>query len=160
MLCSLFFCHASCCLLIIISFFLFFFSSRRRHTRCALVTGVQTCALPISQLVAAETRLMMMQGRRFPFAEEAERLFGVRPVLKPLTAYDAARTKVAALVPGDGPLAQRVERYLDRFTIPEDRLEKVFDAAIARCRGRTAAHVAMPAGEALTRSEEHTSELQ
>src|SRR3546814_5498449 len=29
-------------------FFCFFFSSRRRHTRCALVTGVQTCALPIS----------------------------------------------------------------------------------------------------------------
>src|SRR3546814_18912036 len=28
--------------------FCFFFSSRRRHTRCALVTGVQTCALPIS----------------------------------------------------------------------------------------------------------------
>src|SRR3546814_10765581 len=27
--------------------FSFFFSSRRRHTRCALVTGVQTCALPI-----------------------------------------------------------------------------------------------------------------
>src|SRR3546814_13236356 len=30
------------------SSFCFFFSSRRRHTRCALVTGVQTCALPIS----------------------------------------------------------------------------------------------------------------
>src|SRR3546814_10251259 len=30
---------------------LFFFSSRRRHTRCALVTGVQTCALPISLLI-------------------------------------------------------------------------------------------------------------
>src|SRR3546814_18071641 len=29
-------------------FLFFFFSSRRRHTRCALVTGVQTCALPIS----------------------------------------------------------------------------------------------------------------
>src|SRR3546814_4374119 len=27
----------------------FFFSSRRRHTRCALVTGVQTCALPITR---------------------------------------------------------------------------------------------------------------
>src|SRR3546814_7791205 len=26
---------------------IFLFSSRRRHTRCALVTGVQTCALPI-----------------------------------------------------------------------------------------------------------------
>src|SRR3546814_8131976 len=31
-------------------FFFFFFSSRRRHTRCALVTGVQTCALPILSL--------------------------------------------------------------------------------------------------------------
>src|SRR3546814_4470096 len=29
---------------------IFFFSSRRRHTRCALVTGVQTCALPISKV--------------------------------------------------------------------------------------------------------------
>src|SRR3546814_10426135 len=32
---------------------MFFFSSRRRHTRCALVTGVQTCALPISPTPAA-----------------------------------------------------------------------------------------------------------
>src|SRR3546814_9708062 len=32
-------------LMYLLSFF--FFSSRRRHTRCALVTGVQTCALPI-----------------------------------------------------------------------------------------------------------------
>src|SRR3546814_7221161 len=32
---------------------MFFFSSRRRHTRCALVTGVQTCALPISLQPAA-----------------------------------------------------------------------------------------------------------
>src|SRR3546814_20383501 len=32
-------------------FIFFFFSSRRRHTRCALVTGVQTCALPICHSV-------------------------------------------------------------------------------------------------------------
>src|SRR3546814_1066032 len=32
----------------------FFFSSRRRHTRCALVTGVQTCALPIYTMVVWE----------------------------------------------------------------------------------------------------------
>src|SRR3546814_2775149 len=30
--------------------YFFFFSSRRRHTRCALVTGVQTCALPICRI--------------------------------------------------------------------------------------------------------------
>src|SRR3546814_12921604 len=33
--------------------YFFFFSSRRRHTRCALVTGVQTCALPILKAAAA-----------------------------------------------------------------------------------------------------------
>src|SRR3546814_10228845 len=42
--CFLYSCERS------ISFFCFFFSSRRRHTRCALVTGVQTCALPIYDL--------------------------------------------------------------------------------------------------------------
>src|SRR3546814_8785101 len=37
----------------VLNWLLFFFSSRRRHTRCALVTGVQTCALPISVPFAA-----------------------------------------------------------------------------------------------------------
>ncbi|WP_447757140.1 hypothetical protein [Sphingopyxis fribergensis] len=100
-----------------------------------------------AQLRAAETRLEMMQGVRFSFAEESERLFGVRPELKPLAAYDAPLAAVAAIVPGDKPLAERVETYLDRFTIPADRLQKVFDAAIARCRGRTATQIAMPEGE-------------
>src|SRR3546814_10093069 len=35
----------------------FFFSSRRRHTRCALVTGVQTCALPIYALFLIGNRI-------------------------------------------------------------------------------------------------------
>src|SRR3546814_6178505 len=35
-------------MLVLLFSVLFFFSSRRRHTRCALVTGVQTCALPIA----------------------------------------------------------------------------------------------------------------
>src|SRR3546814_8440513 len=48
----------------------FFFSSRRRHTRCALVTGVQTCALPISrdvveaQIVAVEQVVPRAAGYR------------------------------------------------------------------------------------------------
>src|SRR3546814_15996306 len=37
-------------------FVCFFFSSRRRHTRCALVTGVQTCALPIWLPAALDDR--------------------------------------------------------------------------------------------------------
>src|SRR3546814_5499288 len=47
---------------------MFFFSSRRRHTRCALVTGVQTCALPISTLAVAPSHAFAIddatQGRR------------------------------------------------------------------------------------------------
>src|SRR3546814_3867188 len=50
-------------MLCIISFF-FFFSSRRRHTRCALVTGVQTCALPISRSLHYPAALeALMAGR-------------------------------------------------------------------------------------------------
>src|SRR3546814_4301510 len=41
----------------------FFFSSRRRHTRCALVTGVQTCALPISQDAAQESLVRLARYR-------------------------------------------------------------------------------------------------
>src|SRR3546814_9265931 len=40
--------HDLCLSFAHLPFSVFFFSSRRRHTRCALVTGVQTCALPIS----------------------------------------------------------------------------------------------------------------
>src|SRR3546814_2728974 len=39
--------------------FLFFYSSRRRHTRCALVTGVQTCALPIFILIVVVAAIVI-----------------------------------------------------------------------------------------------------
>src|SRR3546814_10366176 len=39
---------------------LFFFSSRRRHTRCALVTGVQTCALPICAPRRGQARVIRL----------------------------------------------------------------------------------------------------
>src|SRR3546814_4159752 len=41
------YCLIMWCCVFCFFFVFFFFSSRRRHTRCALVTGVQTCALPI-----------------------------------------------------------------------------------------------------------------
>src|SRR3546814_12572238 len=42
----------------------FFFSSRRRHTRCALVTGVQTCALPILAPADADADAVHRGDRR------------------------------------------------------------------------------------------------
>src|SRR3546814_12541172 len=62
----------------------FFFSSRRRHTRCALVTGVQTCALPIShwliQRYIAESglaELLIGVDLFFVFALVTPNLFGI-----------------------------------------------------------------------------------
>src|SRR3546814_11394233 len=51
-------------------FSVFFFSSRRRHTRCALVTGVQTCALPISEALRDE--IVMAGGKAVLCAADLE----------------------------------------------------------------------------------------
>src|SRR3546814_16850581 len=53
---------------------LFFFSSRRRHTRCALVTGVQTCALPICKEVGAIGRAIVRNPKVFLFDEPLSNL--------------------------------------------------------------------------------------
>src|SRR3546814_7987562 len=64
----------------------FFFSSRRRHTRCALVTGVQTCALPISRSASRSMGIeqdLVANGRQQPFGGDE-----VRPVEHPaIKAY-------------------------------------------------------------------------
>src|SRR3546814_683235 len=62
-------------------FMIFFLSSRRRHTRCALVTGVQTCALPISGalLRAHRPRLPGRRGCR-GFRQNARRIRAGFPV--------------------------------------------------------------------------------
>jgi len=100
-----------------------------------------------AQLTAAATRLKMMQGAKLSFAEEAKGLFGVTPEIRPLSSYDAIIRKIDALVPGGGPLPDRVEAFQDRFNIPTGRLKPVFNAAIAECKRRTLQHIALPKNE-------------
>src|SRR3546814_14149463 len=59
----------------------FFFSSRRRHTRCALVTGVQTCALPILslQVSGAATSPALVLASTPPRRRELLARIGVTP---------------------------------------------------------------------------------
>lgn len=104
----------------------------------------------LAQLNAASTRLRMLGGERLSFAEEARGLFGVAPEIRPLATYDPVLARIAALVPGEGALADRVEAFQDRFTIPADRLRPVMDAAIAECRRRTAGRMALPEEESFT----------
>lgn len=100
-----------------------------------------------AHVAAASSRLQMIAGTRWPFAEEAERLFGVRPDLKPLESYEPALAEVATLLPGEGPLDARVAAFRKRYEIPAARLRPVMEAAIAECRRRTLAHIDLPANE-------------
>src|SRR3546814_18838769 len=62
----------------------FFFSSRRRHTRCALVTGVQTCALPICAAAAQRRRAALLPGEpRLAHAARHALVRGRRPGAHP-----------------------------------------------------------------------------
>lgn len=100
-----------------------------------------------AQLSAARTRLRMMRGQELSFVEEARGLFGVDVDLPALATFDPVIAQVDALVPGDGPLWQRLETFQSQFDIPTDRLQPVMDAAIAECKRRTLEHIALPAGE-------------
>src|SRR3546814_5758584 len=121
--------------LVFVCIVVFFFSSRRRHTSCALVTGVQTCALPIS-LVANSPMSSCLRscvidiGYSF-VSNEVENAHGMQ-----LSAVDARQ--------GHGRPAQ--DRKHDRVGYLSD----VVDPG--------------PMAQALepfpVRSEEHTSELQ
>src|SRR3546814_3947525 len=60
----------------------FFFSSRRRHTRCALVTGVQTCALPICEIAH---RSCIGEARPGEALKE-DAIFRIASMTKPITS--------------------------------------------------------------------------
>jgi hypothetical protein len=104
----------------------------------------------LGQLRAAQTRLRMLQGEKLTFAEEAQGLFGVRVELKELSSYDPVLARIERLVPGKGPLSERVDAFQERFTIPKERLRPVFEATIQECKRRTLRHIALPPGERFT----------
>src|SRR3546814_8916840 len=88
-------------------FLFFFFSSRRRHTRCALVTGVQTCALPICALI----------GRLYVGDISGE----------PLQLLERWREKFGGTIEATG------EKYTDNWRSEERRVGK---ECVSTCRSR------------------------
>src|SRR3546814_4897677 len=96
-----------------LSVYVFFFSSRRRHTRCALVTGVQTCALPIFEAHGVrEPRKRLFLDVRLDDDVPGEELFsrGREQVLLrcPVALAEFAATDVLEEV-DDGALGQPLE---------------------------------------------------
>src|SRR3546814_19062410 len=103
----------------------FFFSSRRRHTRCALVTGVQTCALPISSALSTDRLTAEVSGNRFELLfDGAERLRRLRAlidgaahsidIIMYIFDYDAAGREVIARLLAAAVRGVRVSAVIDR----------------------------------------------
>src|SRR3546814_322573 len=93
----------------------FFFSSRRRHTRCELVTGVQTCALPIFG-VAGERRdgrvgiWVRRTDRNEPWREDKIAAIGVR-VRRWVTFHGVALNVEPELAHFDGIVPCGISRH-------------------------------------------------
>jgi hypothetical protein len=102
------------------------------------------------QLGALSARVRMLKGEKLSFDAESKALYdAVAP------HYDEAhfKTVLDALekrFPGSGPLVDRYDAWRRAFVIPREKLDAVFQTAIAACRERTAAHVKLPAGERFT----------
>jgi hypothetical protein len=98
-------------------------------------------------LVAAEARARMLKGETYSFDAETQALYGVTVPLTDWADLDAALADIDALLPGVGPLEDRVAEFRAAFDIPTDRLEATLAAAIDECRARTTAHIALPVDE-------------
>src|SRR3546814_1509899 len=121
----------------------FFFSSRSRHTRCELVTGVQTCALPISHQNGVDIAARLETEQRAPVVDEVE--LGIAAPIGKLAALVLVVER--GVHPSPHQLGEDVEKGLaDRSGEGEIRFEIAIQMIV-----EDAAHA---------RSEEHTSELQ
>lgn len=90
-------------------------------------------------------RLQMQTGARPTVEQEVRVQFGVTQPFKPLASYDAAIDRLDRAMPGPGTLADRIASLRSATIVPPDRVEVVFNAALAECRKRTVAHLKLPA---------------
>lgn len=84
------------------------------------------------------------------FNQEAELVFGVDVPLYDTEHFRALTSQLDALIPGEGPLAERVAEFREQFVIPVDKLEIVIGAAMQECRSRTLQHFTLPPNERVT----------
>jgi hypothetical protein len=103
-----------------------------------------------AQITALAARIDFLNGVRRSFDDESRELYGVVAPTYDEKHFQEILDRLSALLPGDGPLLDRLEAFRARFNVPSDRLEAVFSAAIAECRKRTAEHFDLPRGEDFT----------
>jgi len=99
------------------------------------------------QLASIRARLAILRGAKLSFDEEARRIYGVSPPHHDDDFYRAIHRQLDAVVPGEGPLRDRMAAFKKMFVVPRDRIHDVIDPAILACRDATLRHIALPAGE-------------
>ncbi|MDX5422734.1 MAG: DUF885 domain-containing protein [Hymenobacteraceae bacterium] len=99
------------------------------------------------QVLAAITKVEMMQGKKYSFDEEARLLYDAEPPHYELSHFDSILHDIDQMLPGKGSIAERWDAYRARFEIPKERLDTVFRAAIAEARKQTKAHYDLPEQE-------------
>jgi hypothetical protein len=104
----------------------------------------------VKRLTALLARIEMIDGRNYPFDEETRLLYDAVAPNHDEAHFQTILDQIEQLLPGDGPLAGRVEDFRQQFVIPPERLEAVFSAAIAECRRRSLQHIELPEGEDFT----------
>jgi hypothetical protein len=104
----------------------------------------------IEQLGALVTKAEMLEGKKFPFEEEARLLYGVTPERRSDAFFADAVTALEQELPGSQPLTERLAAYNKRFEIAPERTDAVIRAALAECRARTLQHITLPAEETFT----------
>ena len=98
-------------------------------------------------LQSMKSRVDFLSGTGFTFDEESQALYGAVSPRLPQSHYDKLLAKLAKRLPGKGPLTDRVDAYKKQFTIPRDKLDKVFKTAIAEGRKRAKERIKLPQNE-------------
>lgn len=99
------------------------------------------------QLDALISYLEILDGKTLSFDAEAKALYDVAPPHFSTEHFETILAGIEQLVPGDGPLSERVQAFRDEFIIPADRLPAVFEAALQECRKRTLQYIELPDNE-------------
>lgn len=101
----------------------------------------------LKQLESLSARVRMLKGAKLTFDQESKALYDAVAPSYPESHFKNILSSLETLVPGKGPLAERMNRYKEEFVIPKDKLDAVFKAAIEEGRKRTRKQIALPAQE-------------
>jgi hypothetical protein len=89
----------------------------------------------------------VLAGESLSYADEVEGCYGVRPAWTDEASFTAAHERLEALLPGDGSLAERHERWEDSIRVPPEQVARVVAAVIEKARAWTRGLVELPDGE-------------